>query len=268
MDMFDFTDYKDFLNKKLDNLDQGGRGSRARMSRAIVCQTAYTAQVLRGHAHFSLEQAEAINDFLGHTEDQGSYFLLMVQLAKAGSEKLRSRFQKQMQEIQKSRALLKNKLEVKSQLAEIEQLRYYNSWIYGAIHAIVSVPGFQSPESIAKRLDLEVRQVSDALEFLIAAKLLEREKKGELTIGQGQIHIGADSPLISKHHINWRLQAIRAIERNPRDGLHYSSVISISKKDFQNVQKILVETLKEIKTIIRGSDEEQIASLNLDLFEL
>lgn len=74
-----FTDYKIYLNKKLDDLDEGGRGARARMSRAIGCQTAYTARVLRGDAQFSLEHAEGINDFLGHNEGQGHYFILLVQ---------------------------------------------------------------------------------------------------------------------------------------------------------------------------------------------
>ena len=92
IDLFEYTQYKDFLNDKLDELDQGGRGSRAQMSRAIDCQTAYTAQVLRGSAHFSLEQAEAINEFLGHTEDQGYYFLTLLQWAKAGTKKLQNRF--------------------------------------------------------------------------------------------------------------------------------------------------------------------------------
>jgi hypothetical protein len=49
------------------------------LSRAIGCQTAYTAQVLKGTAHFSLEQAEAINDFLGHPEEQGHLLLLLIQ---------------------------------------------------------------------------------------------------------------------------------------------------------------------------------------------
>lgn len=264
--LFDFEDYKKFLNAKLDDLDEGGRGSRARMSRSIGCQTAYTAQVLRGSSHFSLEQAEAINDFLGHTEDQGLYFLLLVQVAKAGSPRLRQRFQKQIQEIHQNRQLLKNRLQVKEHMAEHHQLIYYSHWIYGAVHALVSIPGFQTPERISERFGISIRQASETLQFLIEVGLLEQNGKNGIKIGKGQIHLGADSPLISKHHLNWRLQAMQAIEKEGQRGLHYSSVVSISKKDEKVIREKIVEVLREIKDVIRESKEEEVYSLNLDLF--
>jgi uncharacterized protein (TIGR02147 family) len=268
IDLFEFEDYKSFLNEKLDDLDKGGRGSRARMSRFIGCQTAYTAQVLRGSAHLSLEQAEAINEFLGHTEDQGAYFLLLIQWQKAGTQKLRMRFRKQLDDLRKSRAVLKNRLEVPAHLTEHYQMTYYSSWIFGAIHALVSIPGFQDAEKIGERLGLEVRQVSEALDFLFQARVLEKTKKGEIKIGTGQIHLGTDSPLVRKHHLNWRLQAMMAIEKNLHEGLHYSSVVSISKKDRQLIHQKLIEYLKELKAIVRDSKEEELCSLSFDFFEL
>lgn len=267
-DVFQFRDYKKFLNTKLDELDGGGRGSRARMSRVIDCQTAYTAQVLRGIAHFSLEQAEGINGFLGHTEDQGHFFILLLQAAKAGTPQLRARFEKQIQNILEGRSLLKNRLGMKMNLAEHEQVIYYSSWHFGAIHALASIPGFQTSEKIADRLKINIRQTSEALEFLVHSGLLERTKKGELQVGKGQIHLGADSPLISKHHINWRLQAIREIERDPIAGLHYSSVVSMSKKDFHFIYEKLVELIKEIKPVIRESKEEEACAFSLDFFRI
>lgn len=268
MEVFDFSNYKDFLNQKLDHLDQGGRGARARMSRAIDCQTAYTAQVLRGKAHFNLEQGEAINDFLGHTEDQGQYFLLLIQYAKAGTPKLRKRFEKQMDSVRKTRVLLKNRLQVEDQLGPNEQHVYYSSWHFGAIHAMVSVPGFQDPETIAQRLEISVQKVQEALEFLLSTRLLERNDQGGMIIGRGQIHLGVDSPLISKHHINWRLQAMRSIEKNIEKGLHYSSVLSISQTDANLIREKLIEFLQDIRPIIRDSKEEKVCSLSVDFFDI
>lgn len=267
-DLFEFEDYKDFLNGKLDELDQGGRGSRARMSRFIGCQTAYTAQVLRGSAQLSLEQAEGINDFLGHTEEQGQYFLLLVQVAKAGTPKLKSRFRKQLEQMQQSRKLLKNRLNVKENLREHEQLVYYSSWVFGAVHALVSIPDFQNPEQISKRLDISMKQSGEVLQFLIDTGLVEKKASGNLEIGKGQIHLGADSPLISRHHLNWRLQAMRQIERDPQFGLHYSSVISISRDDHRIIRERIVALLKEVKPIIRDSREEELYSLSMDFFSV
>ncbi len=266
--LYEFSDYKKFLNHRLDELDSGGRGSRARMSRAIGCQTAYTAQVLRGHAHFSLEQGEAINQFLGHTEDQGQFFLLLLQIARAGTPALKSRFVKQLNAIKESLSLLKNRLGVKENLADRDQVLYYSSWHFGAIHALISIPGFQRPEVIAERLRIDVRSVSEAIEFLVRAGLVDRSKNASLTVGKTRIHLGADSPWISKHHMNWRFQAIRAIEEDPKKGLHYSSVVSISKSDEIKVREKIEDVVKSIKAVVRESKEEELCSFSLDFFRL
>lgn len=271
LELFESTDYKAFLNAKLDEMDGQGRGARARMSKVIGCHTAYTAQVLRGSSHFSLEQGEAINDFLGHTESQGHYFLLLIQIERAGSEKLKKRFAKELQGLRDSHSLLKNRLDVREGLAEHEQITYYSSWIYGAVHALVSIPGYQSADRISQRLGIGALQAGETVEFLLRSGLLERGHKGELRIGKSQIHLGSDSPLISKHHMNWRLQAMRSLERGSLGevaGTHYSSVISISKGDAKKIREKLVEALQTIRPIIHASKEEALYALSLDFFEV
>jgi len=265
-DLFAHSDYKLFLNRQLDELDQGGRGARARLSRAIGCQTAYTAQVLRGAAHFSLEQAEAINIFLGHTEEQSNFFLLLVQSGRAGTPQLRSRFKKQLDAILEGRTLLKNRLGVKEILPERDQVTYYSSWMYGAVHALISIPGYQTPSKISERLGISLATASEALEFLLASGLAERKNNKDIVLGKSRIHLGADSPLIAKHHINWRLQAMRAIDENPKEGLHYSSVISVSKKDAALIKEKFIATINAVKPIIKDSKEEELCSLSLDFF--
>lgn len=266
--LYSYINYKDYLNTKLDSLDDGGRGTRSQMSRSIGCQTAYTARVLRGDAHFSLEQAEGINDFIGHSEDQGHYFLLLIQFAKAGSPKLRSRFQKMIQEAQESQSLLKHRLGAKENLDENDRVMFYSSWIYPAIHALISISGYQSPEKISQRLKISLRQAVSSLEFLMKAGLVERTKNGTLRIGRAQTHLGADSPLIAKHHTSWRTQAIRAIEDDPQRGLHYSSVVSLSRKDYESLREDFIETIKRAKEVIRKSPEEEICCFSLDFFSL
>ncbi|MFL5814696.1 MAG: TIGR02147 family protein [Bdellovibrionia bacterium] len=271
-DVFEAKSYKQYLNDRLDDPDAGGgRGARARLSQAIGCQTAYTAQVLRGSAHFSLEQGEAINEYLGHTDEQGRFFLLLIQRDRAGSVKLRQRFEREISDVLSSRLALKNRLGVHQSLSDKNQLQYYSSWYYSAVHALTSIPGFQSPEKISRRLGIDSVRAAQALELLLESGLLVREKTrdGEqLKIGVARIHLPHDSPLISKHHINWRLQAIRALEKQKPENLHYSSVISISEEDYARIREVLVKTLESIKPIIRDSKEEKLKALALDLFEV
>ena len=267
-DIFTYSSYKDYLNARLDLIDKGGRGARARMSRAIGCQTAYTTLVLRGSANFSCEQAECINDFLGHTYEQGGFFLLLVQIERAGSLALRKRLEREKERILRERNLLKNRLDIKESLPEVDQILYYSAWYYSAIHALVSVPGFETPERIADRLQISSKTASEVLDFLLRAKIIERSRDGCFRIGVGRIHLGSDSPHITKHHMNWRTQVLKSLDRQESTNFHYSSVVSISLKDVGIVREQLFATIKEIKRTVQYSKEEEVYALSADFFSL
>ncbi len=267
-DIFQYDSYKAYLNAKLDDRQGGGgRGSRSRLSKAIGCQTAFVAQVLRGGAHFSLEQAEAASDFLGHNEEEGHFLLLLIQRERAGTPRLKQRFEKQISQIRQSRLILKNRLDVRESLSEQDQVIYYSSWHYAAIHALVSIPGHKSIESLARHLQMDLRTVSDCVQFLLSCGLVVRNgDKGGLCPGKARIHLGSDSPLIGKHHINWKLQAIRAIENPSIENLHYSSVVSLSEKDTVQVREILTSSITKVKSIVKDSPGELVRCFSMDLF--
>lgn len=266
-DVFQFNDYKAYLNARLDDPARGGgRGARSRLSTAMGCQTAYTAQVLKGKANFSMEQAEAANDFLGHGEEEASYFLLLIQLARAGSPKLKARLSLQADRLKDARLQLRNRLGVGSVLGKEAQTTYYSAWYYAAIHALVSVPGFRSSTAISSHLGIEARRVQEALSFLAEVGILNEGESG-YEIGTARIHLGADSPLISKHHTNWRLQAIRSLERANSEDLHYSSVISCSENDRAIIREALVKAIEEVKKTVRSSEREEVAqAFSVDFF--
>lgn len=261
--IYEFGDYKAYLNQRLD---ESGRGARARLSKAIGCQTAFTAQVLRGTAHFSLEHSEAINDFLGHTDEQGHYFLLLVQHHRAGSPKLRARFLRQISTIQESQLVLKHRLKVPENLTLQEQVSYYSAWYYSAIHALASIPQFNRVDKISRYLTLDEKLVNEVVEFLVSAGLLIQGKRG-LKVGTAHLHLGSDSPLVAKHHTNWRIEAIRSLEKAAPEDLHYSSVVSVSYADCARIRKCLIEAIEAAKTIVRTSPEERLQVISLDFFQ-
>ncbi len=268
-DLYSYSDYKSYLNQRLDDPSHGGgRGSRARLSAACKCQSAYTAQVLRGSAHFSLEQGELINDFLGHSEEDGKYFLTLIQFARAGHPKLRARFQRDLEELRESRKDLKHRLKIQNKLKSESQATYYSSWHYSALHALVSIPKYsESLEQMAKALSLPKAKIQSALNFLVESGILDREDSG-YKIGTARIHLSSDSPMISKHHMNWRLQAMKALEAGDTNNLHYSSIVSLSEADAELVRETLLKTIEKIKPIIRDSKEETLRAFSLDFFKV
>src|SRR6185312_6855194 len=111
-----------------------------------------------------------------------------------------------------NRLMLKNRLEYTNVLSSEDQSTYYSSWMYSAVHILLSVPRLASKEKMRAYLGIPHRKLSEILDFLVRTGLAVHEG-GQYAYGPSSLHLGNDSGLITKHHMNWRLQAMRSLER-------------------------------------------------------
>lgn len=264
--VFDFVDYKQYLSFRLGRKG-ARRGLKTQAADAIGCQATFISQVLNDNAHLSLEQAFALNRFLGHSEDEGRFFLLVVQRDRAGTKDLREHFSKEMAAVLKRRLTLEDRLGPKKTLDETERNAYYSSWIYIATHIGCTIPDLQNPAALAKYLDLPLSHLIQVLDRLESIGLLQKEALRYLP-RVNEIRIGRDENHTLRHHTNWRLQAIEHLPFEGEKDLHYSGVMSISHADQQKIKDVLLEQLKENLQIVKTSKEEQLCCLNLDFFKL
>lgn len=261
MSIYDEDDYKNYLKKVL------GRGTRSQLAKFLSCQTGFISQVVGGPVHFSLEHSLLITRFLKLTQDEAEYFMLLVGQAKAGSVALEDHYQKKITEIKEKRKQIKDRIKVKEGLSKDEKTTYYSHWYYAAIHIAVMVESLRSKEALAQRFNLPVEVVQNVLDFLTQNHLVSL-KEGEYRIGNSRIHIDKRSNLISRHHANWRLQALQALDRSRDENLHYSSVITLSLKDAEKVKEQMIKSLEVIEGILAPSPEEEVFTLNMDFFRL
>lgn len=266
VNLLDYRDYKKYVTAWL-NQDSTPRGTKNRLAQFIQCQPSYLSQVLNGLPDFTLEQGFRANEFLAHTEIESRYFLLLIQLARAGTPGLKNHFQAQVEEVQKSRFHLKKRLSSTEDIPEKFKHEYYSTWIYGAVHVALSIPHFQNPKTIAERFHLPIQKVKDVIEFLETAGLVEI-KKDTYVLTKNRIHLDGQSIFIQRHHINWRSQSLQSVEKAFEDDLHYSNVIAISKNDFPKIKEIFVTAIEEARKIIKPSAEEEIYAMTLDFFKL
>jgi uncharacterized protein (TIGR02147 family) len=265
--VFDYRNYKNYLNERIINAPSKGRGLKRKMATFLGCQTAFISQVLNQHVNFSLEQAIRLNEFWSHNQEESRFFLLLVQYERAGTLELQQFFEEEMKLILKKRENLKERLDIKDSLDDKNQLIYYSVWYYAAVHICLSIPDYQTPRRIAQYLGLPLKQIQEALEFLVETGLA-RQKGSRYEIGLTRIHLDKTSFLIRRHHTNWRNQAISSIDRNEHGDLHYSNVLSISREDIPRVKEIFVKAVEEAREIIKVSPEEEVQVLTLDFFTL
>lgn len=265
-DLFSYQSYKNYLHDRLA-ASVPARGARARLAEAMGSQPAYVSSVLNGSAHFTAEQAEALNEYFGHSETEANFFLILLLWERAGTPALKGRLKAQIDKAREEKFNLKARLPAAPDLSEAGQRVYYSEWYYAAIHTLVSIPAYARPESIAEALRLDRKIVGEVLKFLVEHGLVVFAR-GIYRIGTARVHLSGSSPYVSRHHANWRLKGLAAIAEKRPDSLHYSSVITLSESDAVLIHEKLVGHIKEIKEIVRASPEEKLMSFNLDFFRV
>lgn len=265
--VYEFSDYKAYVEAWIRSSPGGGRGIRTQLAERMRCHLTYVSQVLSGPGHFSLEQGLALNSLFDHGEDESEFFILLLEHARAGTPELQRYFQRKIQKILDQRLILKNRFQDKKTLNATDQAIYYSDWIYCAVHMSVLVSSLRSPRALARYLGTSLAKTRRALEFLETVGLVQKAEGG-FQGTETRIHLASDSPLIAKHHSNWRLQAIRSLDRESMSELHYSSVIGISRENLPKVRELLVKAIEQIRAIVRDSKDEEIYCYALDLFGL
>lgn len=86
--------------------------------------------------------------------------------------------------------------------------------------------------------------------------------------GPGTFHLGKESENVQRHHVNWRLRAIRALEADADRGLNYSSAVALSRDDAFKVREILLSAVKNSVDLIMKSPEEEVFTLAVDFLPL
>jgi uncharacterized protein (TIGR02147 family) len=261
--IFQFEDYRDFLRDQISRAVPIA-GAKGRLARAAGCSPSYVSRVLGSEVHLTPEQAAGLAHHWRLSSGETEYFLELLYFARAGTPVLRQVIQRRLGHLRQEHESLSARLKVTSLSGEELRAFYYSAWYVAAIHVLVSIPGFDSAERIARHLSLPEPVVQDTMERLKAALLLEN-KKGRWYVGPSQIHMGRESPYAGWHHANWRFRAL--IDRDKDSAIHYTGLHSLSRKDAALIRNRLLSMLEENSQRVRDSKEEALFCLNLDYFE-
>ena len=259
-DLFRHAEYRSYLLEKAEE-----RGVRADWADAVGCQRGYLSSVLNGDADFSLEQADRLAAHLGFTEPERHYFLVLVQKSRAGTPSLRDHFQKEAKRLREERDRIAGRYEATRDVSQEHQAEFYSAWYYTAVHLCVQL-GIQEREVIAQRLALPLARVTQVFDFFLRSGFAEIDA-GKWKALHPITFLPGDSPLIVKHHTNWRLKGIQAAEAPTADDLHYSAVFTVNKADLRELRELWLNTVDVFKRqVTEAKDETELVALTLDLF--
>jgi hypothetical protein len=265
--VFSFNSYQEFIRETIQRLPRQGRGELLRLANYISIHTSTLSQVLALKKHFTLEQACLAAEFFGLNELETSYFIIMVNRDRAGTTLLRRNFEAQLHEIKLKSSELKDLLPQDRPLTQEEKAIFYSNWFYTAIWAQTSIDGFNTKETLEKYFKLPRKLINEVIYFLLQTGLCI-EKNGLLSPGHQYTHLEAGSPLVSRHHSNWRVKAMEKHPNLSQSDLCYSAPMTLSNKDVQLVKHRIGELISEINKIRDPSLSEELYCLNIDWIKI
>lgn len=213
------------------------------------------------------EQASKLCDYMGLNVLETDYFLKLVQLERAGSESLKSVFRRHLKQLQIQSSDIKSRVPEVRNLSEQDRAVFYSSWQYSLIRLLTSIPEYRTKEKIAACLGLSISRVQEILDFLVSRHLC-KESRGQYQRTEKNTHVEAGSPLVVRHHQNWRARSLDLQERLAKDDLVFTAPVSFSKKDSEKVRKILLNAISDIAKIIESSPAEEVAYLGIDWIKI
>jgi len=261
--VFNYSSYKDYLNKKL-----AGKGKKSAFARFIGCQQSFLSQVLKGKPDLSIDHGLMANEFFEHTKDEAKHFLLLLNFGRAGSNRLREHYHAEIKLSLADQNSLAKKIDSRAkEISEHARGTYYSSWAYGAVHMLCGIHAENQIDFIARHIGLKRDELANILRFLLEQGLVV-EADGRYSMAEKRIHLPATDPLILSHHKNFRLRAIEEMHALKSQNLHYSALMTISAEDAAKIRDLIFRFVEQVDKIIIPSANEAAFQLNLDMFEV
>lgn len=265
--LFEYHNYRKFLEDLVYSKD-AKRGTQVRIAKAIGCQAAYLSQVLKGKAELTEDHALKLARFLNLPSLGVDYLVLIVRLSRASSPDLRKYLEQHREKILKEVEEASSRVQAtKPTLSGAELQRYFSSWIPSTVHMATSSSNLQTPEALAQRLRLPLKKTQETLQFLHQMGLVT-EHQGAWQFSGKSLHFPKESSINTAHQISRRHQAIRSIEQENSENIHFSSIFTISEPAFRKLKSDLLNYIEDSHKTISSSGADDIHAICLDLFRL
>ncbi len=201
--IFDFFDYREYLTSWVKSHGLKAHGLKTKMAVQVGISSTLMSLIFKGEKSLMPEQAIILCEYLGLNELETDFFMLLVDKDRAGTQILRNRIQKSLNKILTQAKQVSSRVKKDAELSEEKKAIFYSSWIFSAIRNLTAIDGFQNPQTIAEKLQLPIKRVTDCLDFLVENALCIKNKDG-FSYGPAVTFIPRDSYFVNQHHRNWR----------------------------------------------------------------
>jgi hypothetical protein len=105
------------------------------------------------------------------------------------------------------------------------------------------------------------------IDFLIQNGMV-RDENGRLMVRPNGMHLEKSSPLVHRHHANWRIRALARHETMGPNEMAYTCPVSINKRHQPVIREMLLQLIEKfLEKVKEGETADTLACLNIDWFK-
>ena len=193
--------------------------------------------------------------------------MALVQLARAGDLRTKEYCQTRVDELKKQALDIKTRLKITNELSEQDRAYYYSSPMNAYVRLLSAIERFQTFAAMVVETQLAPKRLRAIIDFLVSRGLCE-EKGNRIVYQNIPTYIEASSPLVVRHHMNWRQKSQASFENLREQDLAFTYPTAITEEDFQVIREKLVQFIEEFKRLSAPSPSEHLYCLNIDWLKI
>ena len=223
--------------------------------------------IMQGKRNITRQTLGLFTKILKLKRREARYFEILVNINQASTPEAKANYLKDLSDYYK-----KHGNELKH-----NQYEYLIKWYYAVLRELVTAKEFK-PErhALARRIGHGVtpRQVDEALDKLIALKLLVKDGKGKLRQSQAVITTGNETKEAASYfyHEQMLKLALAALKKQMPDERNFSAItLACRKDDVLEIAQILNDCRQQVLSYLENRaacEDEEVYQLNLQLFRV
>ena len=228
--------------------------------------TVYLKYVSDGYFNLSDAATKRVAAAMNLTEFEQEYFYEMVRFDRAKTDAEKKAIFKKMLSIAESH---------KAKILEGDSFRYFDSWKNPVIRELATAMPGAKPLALAHacRPKITAAEVSETLNFLVKANLLQKDKDGKYAqteIGVSTGPMDATPVAVREMHRQMGEFALGAIEGVPQNERHFSGLtLGVTHDAYDEIVQEIAEFRKRIIAIAtRTNDTDEVYRLNVQFFPM
>lgn len=264
MNLFNYESYKSYLKDYITENKRSGLMSE--LALGCRCNRAYFSQMLNSKIQLTADHAVNLSEYLKFDEAEKEYFLYLVLYERSAEPAAQKSILKKIQNLREDRLSLSKSIKNKDRVEELsidQKTLYYSTWHWSAIHVLTSTKEHQTVDALAKRLSLSKEKVKTIIDGLERMGLVKKKDSSWVHVG-ANLYLAPGSTDNHVNHWNWRNRALET-SNNP-NAIHYTTVFSLSRHDFDSLKEKLLLFIKAQRETIHSSGSEDMYAFCCDLF--